>query len=290
MPQAELERKASQEIATDNLEQYKKLGGSLIGAAAIAGVTFAVDMTPAGEFWLCEAALLVLLCLGFGRFGQEENGVTKQWRTRYSCLGVFALVFMVTLMPWYFGGCWGHASGISASDYAAAYTFSGCTDPTHCGTFVRTSSTCDCGAPVYQLPSADGDGAVLYRTTGPPDPLDNNAPEEGTRWNVGPGEFGNCRIEYSDSQDPSDIFLRSGLVADPGVPSSRDERPFNAFPWRRHSCKFTDDNPGGECRSVTDDITIVASDGTDLCTGVDCGTGERKRFSHWHRQTLASAS
>ena len=74
----------------------------------------------------------------------------------------------------------------------------GCKDPSHCGTFLRTASSCD-GVPAYQQPG--GDRNVLFRTD---DPAERGMPPD-TRWNVGPpsrladcgaGHGANARTDY----------------------------------------------------------------------------------------------
>ena len=52
----------------------------------------------------------------------------------------------------------------------------GCSDPSHCGTFVRTASTCD-GVPAYQQPN--GAGNVLFRSQD-----DDAGSPPASRWNV----------------------------------------------------------------------------------------------------------
>ena len=49
---------------------------------------------------------------------------------------------------------------VPSSDYPDSYVLAGCEDEAHCGTFVKTETTCDC-APTYQ--KAGPSGEVLYR-------------------------------------------------------------------------------------------------------------------------------
>ena len=68
---------------------------------------------------------------------------------------------MVGLLPlYYLNSDWSDCPTVVPSDYAPAYTLTGCSDPAHCGTFRRDPQmTCDC-APVYRLPNRN---VVLFR-------------------------------------------------------------------------------------------------------------------------------
>eukprot|EP01045_Picozoa_sp_COSAG04_P022764 COSAG04_NODE_2618_length_3845_cov_7.274693_5_plen_326_part_00 len=49
----------------------------------------------------------------------------------------------------------------SFCQWPPAFNVSGCSDPAHCGIFLRTNSTCN-QAPVFQLPSGSANGTTLY--------------------------------------------------------------------------------------------------------------------------------
>eukprot|EP01045_Picozoa_sp_COSAG04_P022762 COSAG04_NODE_2618_length_3845_cov_7.274693_3_plen_266_part_00 len=178
--------------------------------------------------------------------------------------GIFGGIALVVV---YHETCWGHAPDTRLSDYAEAYTLSGCDDPTHCGTFLPIDSTCDCGAPVYQLPSADGDGVVLYRYFEDIWPsCVFCSPPHRSYWVVSSlrdyesDSYSDCTLESSGWWPEGGPHMRSSRTGEPGVPTS--------------SSRFE----------------IAPSDGSDLCAGVDCGTGEiqmRQRFSMRTTLTLA---
>lgn len=208
---------------------------------------------------------------------RAEENVAQRWAPIWCCVAVLATISFALVLPVvYDNTCWGYTATTRPSDYATAYTLSGCSDPNHCGTFLRTDSTCDC-APVYLMPSADGDGVFLYRQSW----------NEGSRWYVGltPCTYWNNH------------YLQSGQADKPRTP---DHEEYSATPrttstpplyrWERCTSQALDGELLGftmsvaemqsgyasrrACDGFADDIDVVASDGADLCAGVDCGMGE----------------
>ena len=108
---------------------------------------------------------------------------------------------------------------------AAAYVVSGCTDPSACGTYVRTTDECHC-APTYVLEHVSV-ALTLYRS------LTGSL----SSWSV--GTSADCWGEGTT------MFSSAPTASEPSAPSDL------SYFWAG--------------------LYVSASDGTDLCGGVDCG-------------------
>ena len=147
---------AAQDIATSSAASFSVRDALiflllLIVAGGVAAAALAADLVPLAELWVlgCILAILTIAfcCKVSKAFGPDEIGcrIPTGWAELvYRWLACLVFVLLIVVVAMWKTTCWGRIPTLLASDYPAAITLSGCTDPTHCGTFLRSDSLCDC--------------------------------------------------------------------------------------------------------------------------------------------------
>lgn len=152
----------------------------------------------------------------------------------------------------------------SDAGFADAYVLANCTERSHCGTYRRATSRCDC-VPTYRMNATNSDAArVLYR---------GSNEDDSSVWIVGEDARANdCGLAAADYTLGLSTGVGSRLQASTLYYLMSGNSRIRATPdvgyggWREVSAVFGN-------VPASPDFAVTASDGGDLCRGVDCGDG-----------------
>ena len=149
--------------------------------------------------------------------------------------------------------------------FPPAYVLGNCTEPSHCGTFIRTTSRCDC-VPTYRMNATQTDAVrVLYR---------GSNPDGSSYWVVGTGaRADDCGLTATDYTLGLTSTIGSNLQASTLFYLMSGDSPHSTTPDMDSYAWWQEVSAVSGIAPAPPDFAVTASNGRELCLGVQCGGG-----------------